>query len=118
MDIWVEQRAHTLSELRKWEMVVQGAESQLQKLRDLFGHGDTPLFYALELLQLEYTLAVQEKLNMEWANDEDGWLYWYWLENKMGRGGLEAGYDGELAQITSLEELTNLIIEGLKRDGN
>ena len=46
---------------------------------------------------------------------EDTWLDWYCYENDMGKKGYDAGYDGELKPITTLEDLADLIIEGRNR---
>ena len=48
------------------------------------------------------TLAVE-------VGDLGGWLEWYFSENNMGAGKMQAGYDGQLIAIESLGDLCRLI---------
>ena len=46
---------------------------------------------------------------------DDTWLDWYCYENDMGKKGYDAGFDGEVKPIKTLEDLADLIIEGRNR---
>ena len=39
------------------------------------------------------------------VDDKEDWLHWYWLDNEMGRKGLEAGSKAEKRPIKTIEDL-------------
>ena len=45
------------------------------------------------------------------------WIDWFIYENDMGKKGHEAGFDGVLKSIKTVEQLVELIIEGMNRNG-
>ena len=47
------------------------------------------------------------------GDDSDwSWVSWFVFDNEFGKRGLEAGFDGKMAKITSVDELWDLITLG------
>jgi hypothetical protein len=49
------------------------------------------------------------RLLSEMIGDESNWISWYVFDNGFGKRRLEAGYDGHVAKITSIDMLWKLI---------
>jgi hypothetical protein len=45
----------------------------------------------------------------ELVGDDNGWISWYVFDNELGKRGFEAGYDGNVVKITSVDMLWELI---------
>lgn len=45
----------------------------------------------------------------------EGWLEWFIYENDCGERGHEAGYDGNMKQIRTVDDLLDLMEEGVRR---
>jgi hypothetical protein len=46
---------------------------------------------------------------LELVGDDSGWISWYVFDNEFGKRKLEAGYDGNVVKITSIDMLWKLI---------
>jgi hypothetical protein len=99
-----------IDKLEKWQKTIEETDMQIDRLRDFFGCVDCEFLDAMEKLQCDYTKAVAEIVG-----DDSGWLIWYWLDNSMGEYGREAGYDGNLSCIYSLQDLCALIATGIDK---
>lgn len=98
--------------LQEWKEHHEAAEKVMDGIKASVGldpHG--PLFDMVWRMFDGYTLALGKAL----GDDFGTWLAWYYMENDMGREGMHAGYDGQLAPIKTLEQLHELIAEGHKR---
>ena len=80
-------------------------EKLIDKFQDLFGFSDGVLCYdtLFKSEDLIYKLAAQL------IGDDQDWLEWYIFENNCGEKGLEAGYDGQMKPIKSIDDLLELI---------
>jgi hypothetical protein len=106
-------RAEKLELLKDWQDQYTKIKEVEEKLSEIVCFDfDSPLGEAMGGTFDRYT----DTLGKFIGNDAE-WLHWYWLENDMGKRGLEAGYGNQLKSIATLEELLNLIEEGLNRDG-
>lgn len=63
-----------------------------------------PMFETVYSLFIAYTVTLAVEVG-----DLGGWLEWYFSENNMGAGKMQAGYDGQLIAIESLGDLCRLI---------
>jgi len=99
--------------LEQWQKNILSTDKQVIALHEMFDCGECALITVFEKLQIAYTEAIAEKI----GDDDATWLMWYWLDNDMGKGGLNGGYDGATKPITSLQELSELIVEGVRRGG-
>lgn len=97
--------------LQRWAETITAAEEAFEPVSESLGSvPEAPLPTALYAL---YGLAD------EWAGTAigcgTGWIEWYRIENSMGERGHEAGFDGELKPIRTLEDLAELLAEDLRR---
>lgn len=70
---------------------------------------EAPILEAMVLLFDSYTDTLAELLG---AGD---WLQWFWIENDGGAKGLQAGYDGDLREIRTLDDLCWLVEQARAR---
>jgi hypothetical protein len=49
------------------------------------------------------------RLLSEMVGDDDNWISWYVFDNDLGMRKMEAGYDGHVVKITSIDMLWKLI---------
>ena len=89
-------------------------EELLDKFQELFGFSDDGAFYDT-IFQLE---DLNLKLASQLIGDECEWLEWYIYENKCGENGYEAGYEGNLIPIKSIDNLLELIDNGKVNNDN
>lgn len=68
------------------------------------------LFNTVWNLSDHYTFALTKLVG-----DNGKWLEWFQAENEMGARGREAGYDGALKPVETLDDLYELIAESRKR---
>lgn len=91
--------------IAQWQETMEELDDQQNKLADLFRCAfDAPLFEAIANLQSKYTKAVSKNVGDQWD-----WLLWYWLDNDMGRGVLNAVIDGEQKHCRTPGELAAVI---------
>ena len=93
-----------LKALRQWERATLEMDKQLSGFEQLFGFTECPFIDAVYDLQLKYTKAVAKNIG-----DDSDWLNWYQFENGMGKKCLSAGYDDDMREIKTLEDLLWLI---------
>lgn len=87
-----------------WEAQRIAMDAQIAALEAVAGKNpEGPLVTCLGNLFATYTETLDELL------DAGDWLQWYWIENDGGKVGLEAGYDGDVSKIRSLDDLCRLI---------
>lgn len=92
-----------LSLLTEWQATVESQESALEALDAALGYSDGPLRQSCHTMQERYTRAIATILG------DDIWLEWFCYENDMGGKGMEAGYEGNLKPIRTLQDLIGLI---------
>lgn len=96
--------------LRQWDVNHALLDKHWSALAELTGADpDCPLGEAVWDTFSDYTRT----LGMLLDHNED-WLFWHWLENRMGDRGHQAGYNGQLREINTLEDLLWLIEEASK----
>ena len=79
------------------------------KFYDLFGESAPEVFWKSFDL---YTEMLSKLLG---DDTDDNWLDWFCYENNMGERAMDAGYDGNIKKITTLDDLADLLIEQGKR---
>ncbi|GAB4059234.1 hypothetical protein [Uliginosibacterium sediminicola] len=100
-------RAQCIALLTEWQGVIEELNAQHAVLRKaLLVQLECPVIAAANTLVSSYTQAVSVIVGCDVADD---WLEWYALENDFGRKGFEAGYDGKLRPIRTLQDLLDLI---------
>ena len=45
----------------------------------------------------------------------EGWLEWFIYENDCGQSGMEAGYDGNMKPVKTIDDILDLMEDGAKR---
>ena len=95
--------------LERWAETINAAEEALDLVSAAVGIApEAPLPTAV------YALI---GLADQWAGDRigtgEGWLEWYRLENDMGAAALDAGFDGVLKPVRTLDDLAALLVEDL-----
>lgn len=100
-----------LPHLQRWADVVTDLDSAMDALDEVTGCNPES--------RLRTAIYAATGLANEWAaaqcNTTRGWIEWYWLENNMGAAGMEAGFDGQLRKIETLEALAAMIAEHTRR---
>lgn len=92
--------------LKTWQAAIENMQKNLEPLeKALMFAPEAPLIEAIHTLQDACTQAT----GMALGGDEAGWMSWYWLENGMGSKKYDAGYDGELKPIETLDDLLWLL---------
>ena len=97
--------------LERWAEAITAAEEALELVQQAVGlESEAPLPTAV------YALI---GLADEWAGERigagGGWLEWYRLENDMGTRGHEAGFDGAVKPVRTLDDLAALLAEDVRR---
>lgn len=96
-----------LALLIDWKVRYEQMEKLLAGLLPVFGcHPESQLHETLWFLFDGHTTTLARLLG-----DEGGWLEWFCHENDMGAKGHEAGYDGDMRPIKTLEDLYMLITD-------
>lgn len=96
--------------LTKWAKVIMQATAAADQLNAVGMQPEAPIIGALWAATDALTAATEREI---WT--ASGWLTWYAWENAMGANALEAGYDGELREIRTLDDLAWLIGKELER---
>jgi hypothetical protein len=105
--------AEILPILKRWQSAVQGVNKQLGALKAVtFMAPESPLNVAVDGVCILATEWAANRIGL----DSTGWLEWFEFENAFGAKNFEAGFDGELKPIGSLEEFADLLAEDVKRD--
>jgi hypothetical protein len=99
--------------LKKWA----DCHAKINRLSDcvksVFGSQPESLFSdGVWCIFEQYTEALSLLIGDAGAPRNESWLQWYWLENGMGDKGLQAGYNGQLHDIDTLDQLWVLIKQG------
>ena len=106
-------RENTISLLTDWQKHHAAVEKLMDGIKDTIGLDiDGPLFEIVWALFGAYT----DTLSVE-VGDFGGWLEWHASENNMGAKKMQAGYDGQLIAIESLDDLCRLIEISCERGG-
>ena len=94
--------------LKEWELEQVRLERIFDELKKIFGCiPECELFEAMWGNFRKYTEMLERVLG-----DKNGTLVWYWLENKMGKGGLKAGVNGAMRSMEGLKDLAWLFETG------
>ena len=103
-------KPETIVMLEAWKAQHAAIEAVMHDIETAFGSiPDSPLFnVSWESFDL-YTETLQKLLGA------DTWMEWFQAENDMGERGHEAGYDGQLFKIRTLDDLYVLIEIGRER---
>ena len=89
--------------LTNWETDIKRSEDFLRKSATFFGDGSASE-EEINLLQDALTESVSA-----YIGDKYNFLGWYWRENHFGAKGLQAGINGEFAEIKNLDDLAAII---------
>ena len=93
-----------LSALRIWHEAVTESEKEIDALIEIGFRPESRLFTAINNALEALTAATSQIVG-----DESGWLDWYWLDCRMGRNPLEAGFSDDLRKICTLDDLIWLL---------
>lgn len=94
-------KAKKLAILTRWQKAIEEADANFDPVVEILGLiPESPLIEAFWCTQSVLTDTTSDLLN-----DGNGWLVWFWLENDMGRKGLEAGTEAEKRPIRTLDDL-------------
>lgn len=94
-----------LEVLQRWEKAIKQADDHFDALTNLMGiHPEGQTLSAVYAMQDALTKATAELVG-----DSHEWLVWYWTENDMGARGHQAGPEGCMRPIRSLQDLIWLI---------
>lgn len=99
-------RAQKLAALKRWHAAMDQADTHFDSLIDLMGlHPDGDTCNAVFGLQDALTSATADLVD-----DGSNWINWYWLENDMGRKGMEAAPEGGgLRPVCTLDDLLDVM---------
>ena len=98
-------KENTLALLSDWAKHCAAVEALMAGVESSIGlDPNGPMFDTVWKLFDAYTGTLSVEVG-----DFCGWLEWYQADNDMGAGKKEAGYDGQLIAIASLEDLYLLI---------
>ena len=91
-----------LEGLQIWQAAIEAADAKISPVMEVLKlPPESPVFEAVSELQDALTAVVSAIFD-----DADGSIAWYWLENDMGRKGLEAHPAGEAFRpIRTLDDL-------------
>ncbi|MEN9376000.1 MAG: hypothetical protein RL710_1157 [Pseudomonadota bacterium] len=104
-------KASAIELLATWKTNHDAVESMMNDVEKSIGLDiDGPLFFVVWGLFFHYTTAIGELIG-----DHGEWLPWFINENQMGKKAMDAGYDGKLRKVKTLEHLYGLISESRKR---
>jgi len=90
--------------LQDWQKTIQKCEYEIKRFRDFFNTVECDIVDSFELLMEKYTIEVAEKIGCTHSC-----LYWFWLDNEMGKLKLKAGVDDKMKRIKNLDDLVWLI---------
>jgi hypothetical protein len=91
--------------LEKWKDAIQHSERTFEKIKTTLGLDvNGPLVEMVGWSESNLTDIASLSLG-----DTEGWLAWYWLENDMGKKGLQAGKGAKVKKIKTLTQLLELI---------
>lgn len=101
----------TLAMLVAWKDRHDSVEKMMDGIKEVMGlEIGGPLFETVWGVYGAY-----EAMLGAFIGDHGEWLEWYQAENEMGARGMEAGYDGNLNPVKTLDDLWRLIEEARKR---
>lgn len=94
----------------RWNELVCDIETALDNLRDTVGlNPEAPLPTAAWALAGGYMDA------LDVAYGIGGWLEWWWHECRLGENPMQAGFDGKVRLVATIEDLIGIILEDLAR---
>lgn len=96
--------------LQGWQRHMLAADAQISEAQAFGLRVESPLIQAVFELKSALTASVAAQV----GDSVDGWLEWWWLENAMGKRGLEASSSiaGKMRPIRTLKQLARLIAAG------
>lgn len=98
-------RENTIALLTDWQKHHAAVEELMDGIEGTIGlDPNAPMFNTVWKLFDAYTGTLSVEVG-----DYEGWLEWFYSENEMGAGKKQAGYDGQLIAIESLDDLCRLI---------
>jgi hypothetical protein len=98
-------RKEKLKLLQNWQQCYENNEALLKLLKPIFGNVvESPIYTHLWNCFDELTVTTERLLGSNYT-----WLDWYCWDNEMGKKGHDAGYDGNLKPIKTLDDLLDLI---------
>lgn len=98
--------------LERWAVAVTDAEEALSALRQVTGGCDEDSPMALAVWAL---LGIADHWAAECIGTAPDWMDWFRLENDMGARGHDAGWEGALRPIRTLQDFADLLAEDLQR---
>ena len=93
-----------LSALRIWHETVTESEKEIDALVEIGFAPESRLCTAIN-----NALEALTNATAQIVGDKSGWLDWYWLDCRMGRSPLEAGFSDDLRKICTLDDLIWLL---------
>lgn len=91
--------------LKSWETYVNNLDTQLASLENIMGDiSESPLYQAICDMSQEYTKTVSKIVG-----DKAAWLYWYYVDNNMGKKALRVTIKEEEFEVSSVEDLYKCI---------
>jgi hypothetical protein len=98
-------RARKLAILTRWKKAIEEADAHFDPVVEMLRlDPENPLCEAVWRTQSALTTTTSDLLD-----DGFEWLGWFWLENDMGRKGLEAGTKEAKRPIRTLDDLVWLL---------
>lgn len=90
-----------LAILREWQDILMQSDARLEPVIEALQlHPESPVCEAVWGMQSAYTNVVSKLVG-----DEADWLSWYASDNRFGGNAMEAGVQGDLRPIVTLEDL-------------
>lgn len=94
-------KTRKLAILTRWQMAIEEADAHFDPVVAMLRlDPENRVCQAVWRTQEVLTATTSDLVG-----DGEDWLHWYWLDNEMGRKGLEAGPKAEKRAIRSLEDL-------------
>jgi hypothetical protein len=91
--------------LNEWKKRIEETEAMIKRVSDLMGlDPESPVLQAIWAIETDYTKSVAALVGDRYES-----LFWYWMENGMGRKSFDAGPKGKTRKIKTLKDLLWLI---------
>ena len=101
-----------LEALKNWQHSINKFDDDFFPMIDFIGLSSDGL-----LVQIVYELQNQlTEMTGLVVGDKEKWLEWYWKENNMGEEAKEAGYNGNLKKISTINDLLELVEQDQSTD--
>lgn len=98
-------KTEKLAWLNAWQKRIEETEAMLNRVSDVIGlRPESPVLQAIWSLETDYTKSVAALVGGQYES-----LFWFWMENGMGRESFEAGPNGKTRKIKTIKDLLWLI---------